>query len=82
MNYIRTNDKYNRGVALTEYKGEWKIADAYEADEGPRIKFGKALVGRDKREVTLPLAGNLGERQMAIEVLEQFVADLKEEPPF
>jgi len=79
-NYIQTDEKYNRGVLLNEYQGQWSIVGANEGKDGKiYMDFGEAEVGKDKKKVRLPLAGKLGNRQQAIDILRTMIAMLGNE---
>ena len=79
-NYVCTDTKYNRGVLLNEFKGEYSIVGANEGKDGKiYMDFGEAEVGKDKRKVRLPLAGKLGNRQQAIDVLRTMIIALEEQ---
>lgn len=80
-NYVCTDKEYNRGVMLNEYKGEWSIVSAYEKQDGTiGVEFGSKEVGKEKKKVSLPLAGRLGNRKQAADILRTYLAALDDEP--
>lgn len=80
-NYIPTDTKYNRGVMLNEYQGEWSIVSAYEKQDGTiGVEFGSKEVGKEKKKVNLPLAGRLGDRKQAADILRTMLAMLEDKP--
>lgn len=77
-NYICTDQKYNRGVMLNEFNGEWSVVAAYEKKDGSiGVEFGEKKVGKDNRVVNLPLAGKLGNRKQAADILRTMLAMLE-----
>jgi|GEM_PF-4781449 len=78
-NYICTDKEYNRGILLNEFKGEYSIVAAYEKkDGGIGVDFGVKKL-KDK-EVPLPLAGKLGGKKQAADILRTMLAMLDGSP--
>lgn len=79
---IITDEKYGRGIALDEYKGEYSIVSMRHADNGnnyldwmfPQVK------DRQPSEKSLPWKISLGNKQQAVQRLRMLLDSLGDVP--
>lgn len=73
--FIKTNLKYNSGIAVDEYKGEFSLASAIEGKDGKLYLRWVYPQGKDRKpsEKTIPHKITLGNKQQAIQYLEQCI---------
>ena len=77
-NYVCTDKEHNRGVVLNEYNGDYSIVSANE-DKAGKIWMDFGFKNVNGRDVKLPLAGKLGNKKQAADILRTMLAMLGEQ---
>lgn len=79
MIFFKTNDQYNTGFTLNEYKGTFSLIAARESNDKVYERWGDIEIGKDKKK-RLPVSVELGEVKAAISVLRAVIDKLEGNP--
>jgi len=77
--YVETNADYQQGVALSEYKGIYSLANVNESKQGGKFMqwiYPKLKDGAAKKEI--PWQCKLGNAKKARQILQQYADLLKD----
>jgi hypothetical protein len=80
-NFIKLGNS-NRGIMLNEYKGEYSIAEAREAQDGKRwMDFCYPQFKQEPQEKAVPKGVKLGPPEQAAKILKQLLAMVQPNTP-
>lgn len=84
--FFETNEKYHEGFTIEEYNGIYSIASVQQGKDGKLYpRWCTVELGKDKKQQKLPLAVRLGDKDMALQALEDMMIKImgkEESPPF